>query len=99
MYTITDISQKFDKVSRIKAKENNNTIIFDVHNYFLNFFNTPLGSSFALEYSSEIPIDLTDVSYIMTSYPIRNDILSGSGLLLQDPTASFTDKTYVIIRL
>ncbi len=98
-YTITDITQKFDKVSRLKIKNNDNTIIMDVHNYFLNFFDTPIGSSFTLEYSNEIPADLTDVSYIMTAYPIQNDILSGSGLLLQDISASFKDKTYVIVRL
>ncbi len=98
-YTITDIAQKFDKVSRIKAKNNDNIITMDVHNYFLNFFNTPLGSSFTLEYSSEIPSDLSDVTYIMTAYPIRDDILSGSGLLLQDISTLFKNKTYVIVRL
>jgi hypothetical protein len=108
-YTITNIDQEhFNNVSRLTAKNTTEEIIIDVHNNFLKFFKSPIGSTFNLSIEQEIPENLSDVSYIMKGYPINDNIISGSGLLLHSVHIPHTPHTphtphnkhmYVVIKV
>ena len=83
-YEILSVNQEhFKNVSRLCVNNDEaGQIIMDVHNNFLKFFKEPIGSIFTMYFKEEKPIDLTNISYIMSCRVIDKNIISGGGLLI-----------------